>query len=204
MEPSLEDLLNRYRLSRPEQLLIQFSRYLELLQKWNRRISLTACADWREMRPFFEEGMWSSCFYPDGPVRHLDLGSGAGFPAILIRIIKERSLLDLVERRTRPAVFLQTVARELGLAGTKVHNQDVESFLSARKKEEPWDIVSSKGVRWSPAEISVLGGHARQVWIFHGAGIPKRIGLREELVLYRREECPSRAGWYLSVFQSPG
>ena len=111
--------------------------------------------------------------------------------------------MDLVERRTKPAVFLQTVVRELGLSGTKVHHQDVESFLAIHKKQEPWDIVTSKGVRWSPTEISVLGGHARQVWIFHGAGTPKRIGLREELVLCRREECPSRAGWYLSVFQGP-
>src|SRR6476469_3021619 len=115
MEPSLEDLARRYLLSRPDRLVNQVSRYLQLLHKWNLRMNLIASAEWREIRPFVEEGMWSAGFYPEGSVRHLDLGSGAGFPAILIRIIKDQSLLDLVERRTKRAVFLQTVVRELGL-----------------------------------------------------------------------------------------
>src|SRR5262249_2319729 len=117
MEPSLAELLGRYELPRQDELLVKFSRYLALLQKWNRRMNLTASTDWGQLRPFFEEAIWSSGFYPDGLVRHLDLGSGAGFPAVLIRVIKERMVLDLVERRTKRAVFLQTVVQQLALTG---------------------------------------------------------------------------------------
>jgi 16S rRNA (guanine527-N7)-methyltransferase len=200
MEPSLEVLLARYHLSPPEELVARLSKYLALLQKWNRRINLTASTGWMELRPFFEEAMWASSFYPDRSVRHLDVGSGAGFPGVIIRIVKPRMLLDLVERRSKRAVFLQTAVRELELSGTMVHNCDFASFLQLHAGGEVWDIVSSKGVRWSKAELARLGGLARQLWIFHGRAFPNVIGL-DEFSLYKRAQCPGHPSWYLSVFE---
>jgi len=198
MQPSIEELLIQYHLPQREELLAQFSKYLALLQKWNRRMNLTASTNWMELRPFFEEAIWASSFYPDGPVRHLDIGSGAGFPAVILRIVKPRMILDLLERRSKRAVFLETVIRELRLSGSSVHNHDFASFLRLRTRGERWDIVSSKGVRWSEAELASLAGLARQLWLFHGRQVPEVIP--EGFSLYRSAECPCHPSWYLSVF----
>jgi 16S rRNA (guanine(527)-N(7))-methyltransferase RsmG len=200
MEPQLEELLTRYHLSPSEELVARLSKYLALLQKWNRRMNLTASTDWTELRPFFEEAIWASSFYPDRSVRHLDVGSGAGFPALIIRIVKPRMLLDLLERRSKRAVFLQTAVRELELNGSTVHNYDFASFLRLYAGSESWDIVSSKGVRWSKAELARLGGLARQLWMFHGGEFTEVMGL-DEFSLYKRAQCPGHPSWYLSVFQ---
>jgi 16S rRNA G527 N7-methylase RsmG len=200
MKLSLEELLTRYQLSAQEELVARFSKYLTLLQKWNRRMNLTASTDWADLRPFFEEAIWASSFYPDFPVRHLDVGSGAGFPAVIIRIVKRRMLLELLERRSKRAVFLQTAIRELDLTGSTVHNQDLRSFLRLRGGGESWDIVSSKGVRWGSAELAGLAGAARQLWIFHGREFPHSTRL-DEFSLYNRLECPSRPSWCLSIFK---
>jgi 16S rRNA (guanine527-N7)-methyltransferase len=200
MEPSLEELLARYHLLPQDELLAQFSKYLALLQKWNRRMNLTASTEWRELRPFLEEAIWASGFYPDGPVRHLDVGSGAGFPAVIIRMVKDRMLLNLLERRSKRAVFLQTAIRELALAGSTVHNQDLASFLRLHPGDEIWDIVTSKGVRWNSTDLTGLGRRTRQLWVFHGREFPDLIML-EEFSLYRRAECPCRPFWYLSILK---
>jgi 16S rRNA G527 N7-methylase RsmG len=199
-EPSLEELLSRYRLFLRNEQVAQCFKYIALLQKWNRRMNLTASADWIELYPFFEEAIWASTFYPEGPVRHLDVGSGAGFPALIIRIVKSGMLLDLLERRGKRAVFLQTAIRELGLGGAIIHNQDLDSFLKVRPRDGVWDIVSSKGVRWKRGEFARLGGRTRELWIFHGRDFPESLGL-DQFLLLRRAECPCRPSWYLSIFQ---
>lgn len=198
MEPSLEELLTRYHLFPQEGLVARSYKYLALLQKWNRRMNLTASTDWAVLRPFFEEAIWASSFYPDGPVRHLDVGSGAGFPAVIIRIVKERMLLDLLERRSKRAVFLQTVIHELELTGSTVYNQDLAAFLRMCAGGEMWDIVSSKGVRWCETELVLLGGMARQLWLFHGREFPE-VSRLDGFSLYQRQECPCRSSWYLSI-----
>jgi 16S rRNA (guanine(527)-N(7))-methyltransferase RsmG len=198
MEPSLEELLTRYHLFPQEKLVGRFYKYLSLLQKWNRRMNLTASTDWTKLRPFFEEAIWASSFYPDRPVRHLDVGSGAGFPAIIIRIVRDRMLLDLLERRSKRAVFLQTAVQELELTGSTVHNQDLAVFLRLCAEGEMWDIVSSKGVRWRETELVLLGGMTRQLWLFHGREFPE-VSRLDGFSLYERRECPGRPSWYLSI-----
>jgi hypothetical protein len=161
-------------------------------------MNLTASTDWAVLRPFFEEAIWASSLYPDGPVRHLDVGSGSGFPAVIIRIVKERMLLDLLERRSKRAVFLQTAIHELELTGSTVHNQDLAAFLRLCGEGEMWDIVSSKGVRWRERELVLLGGMARQLWLFHGREFPE-VRRLDGFSLYQRRECPCRPSWYLSI-----
>jgi 16S rRNA (guanine527-N7)-methyltransferase len=61
--------------------------FLKLLEKWNARINLTSSTDWNVLEPLFAEGLWASGFYPAGFVQHLDIGSGAGFPGLPMRIM---------------------------------------------------------------------------------------------------------------------
>ena len=69
-------------------------------------------------------------YYPPQTRHILDVGSGAGFPGLVLAIMGGVTV-DLVESDQRKAVFLSTVIRELGLPA-KVHNQRIETMPNLR------------------------------------------------------------------------
>ena len=71
---------------------------------------------------------------PDNATRILDLGSGAGFPAVILAILaKERKVQGhfvLVESSGKKAAFLRQVAQELALTGVEIRNERIEHVVS--------------------------------------------------------------------------
>ena len=106
----------------------QLAGYLALLHKWNARVNLTSSTDWRVIGPLFREGIWAGKLCPDSVFSHLDIGSGAGFPALLLKILNPRMALEMIESREKKSHFLETVAHQLGLVGVKVHNVRLSDY----------------------------------------------------------------------------
>jgi 16S rRNA (guanine527-N7)-methyltransferase len=109
----------------------KFQLYLILLEKWQRRINLvsnsTLADAWQ--RHILDSGQLAA-YYPPQTRQILDVGSGAGFPGLVLAIMGGVTV-DLVESDQRKAVFLSTVIRELGLPA-KVHNQRIEIMPNLR------------------------------------------------------------------------
>jgi 16S rRNA (guanine527-N7)-methyltransferase len=84
-------------------------KYIELLRKWNLRINLTASTEWDAIEPLFREAIWVSKSYPVDAIKHLDIGSGAGFPAAILKILIPRLQLEMIESRGKKGAFLETV-----------------------------------------------------------------------------------------------
>ena len=109
--------------------MCQFEAYLALLKKWQRRINLAANST---MVDAWQRHILDSAqlvrFYPLNTKKILDVGSGAGFPGLVLAIMGN-VWVDLVESDQRKAIFLSTVIRSLGLPA-KVHNQRIESLSS--------------------------------------------------------------------------
>jgi len=105
----------------------KFQAYLTLLEKWQRRINLVANSTLAEawQRHILDSGQLAA-LYPPQTTRVMDVGSGAGFPGLVLAIMGGVTV-DLVESDQRKAVFLSTVIRELGLPA-KVHNQRIETL----------------------------------------------------------------------------
>ena len=103
----------------------KFQAYLTLLEKWQRRINLVSNSTLAEawQRHILDSGQLAA-YYPPQTRQILDVGSGAGFPGLVLAIMGGVKV-DLVESDQRKAVFLSTVIRELGLSA-KVHNQRIE------------------------------------------------------------------------------
>ena len=103
----------------------QFEAYLELLRKWQRRINLVANSTlidaWQ--RHILDSAQLAK-FYPPNTKKILDVGSGAGFPGLVLAILGGVEV-DLVESNHRKAIFLSTVINSLSLPA-KVHNQRIE------------------------------------------------------------------------------
>ncbi len=183
----------------------QFLAYLSLLEKWNRRFNLTASTEWNSIGPLFEEAIWAAAFYPKKEILHLDIGSGAGFPAVPMRLLRTEMRLHLIESRLKRATFLETVARDLSLQGTVVTNARLQDHLRSGSSDALWDVVSWKAIRLGRAEVSLLLSRTpagTQFWLFHGRDLPvtEPEVWERSVSLVRREACPAREGWYLSIY----
>ena len=112
---SLNQLLMNSAISLDSEIALRLTRYVGLLEKWNSRINLTSSTDWRVIGPMIWEGIWGAQFYPPEAASHLDIGSGAGFPALLLKSMVSRIELDMVERREKKCRFLEAAAHALEL-----------------------------------------------------------------------------------------
>ena len=107
--------------------LRQLEAYVALVEKWQPRVNLVSPAS---LRDIWVRHIWDSAqlaaYIPDGSPRLVDVGSGAGFPGLVLAILTDADC-HLVESDQKKAIFLSTVIRECGLTAT-VHNDRVESL----------------------------------------------------------------------------
>jgi 16S rRNA (guanine527-N7)-methyltransferase len=112
--------------------LADVSNYLELLLRWNARVNLTAV---RDPEPMVTRHLGESLFAAaqllpegDGLLHALDVGSGAGFPGLPLKIHAPGLRLTLIESRQKKAVFLKEVVRALHLRDVNVFAGRAEDF----------------------------------------------------------------------------
>jgi 16S rRNA (guanine527-N7)-methyltransferase len=98
-----------------------FGKYLALLEKWQRVHRLVGSTDpeWVVENLFLDSLLFLRVL-PSDIISVADLGSGAGFPGIPIKIVRSRLAVALIEARQRRVSFLSTVVRELSLTGARV------------------------------------------------------------------------------------
>ena len=96
-------------------------RYVELLLLWNQKINLTSLIRPRQMlERHFGESIFAAQFVTLSSGRLADVGSGAGFPGLALKIACPELSLVLVEANHKKAAFLVEVKRLLGLEGVEV------------------------------------------------------------------------------------
>jgi 16S rRNA (guanine527-N7)-methyltransferase len=109
--------------------LERLSAYLDLLVKWNSKINLTAVRNSDEIvtRHFGESLFAARQLFPE-PIAEsvIDVGSGAGFPGIPMKIWNESAVLLLIESSQKKAVFLREVVRMLGLDRVSIETARAE------------------------------------------------------------------------------
>ena len=114
--------------------LSQLAAYLEILHRWNARMNLTAIHDPEQVvtRHFGESLFAAQVLFP---MRHepcamclLDIGSGAGFPGLPIKIWCPELPVTLIESQHRKATFLKEVIRALDLKNISVSTSRAEQF----------------------------------------------------------------------------
>jgi len=128
--------------------------FIDELMRWNRKTNLIGTMDREQiiMRHIFD----SLTVYPLLPSRKgsiLDLGAGAGFPALPLAIVDPVLSIAAVEKRSRRAAFLEAMGAMLKLHNFRVIERDV------RHVREQFDIVLARAV----GELSVLYNLAARV-----------------------------------------
>ena len=103
--------------------------YLNLLLKWNRVVNLTAIRQPEEIvRRHFGESMFAArqLLAPDAAETVMDLGSGAGFPGMVLKIFAPAIELTLVEANGKKGTFLRELARSLQFTDVRVVQERAE------------------------------------------------------------------------------
>jgi len=135
----------------------KFSRYLELLTQWNQKINLTSLKTPREIviKHFLDS---ISCIkiinkYSDAKRPSvIDVGTGAGFPGMPIKIVYPYIRLTLLEARKKKVVFLEKVTEEINFQQVKIINGRAETFGKDANHRERYDLAISRAV----ARLNVL------------------------------------------------
>jgi len=100
----------------PESIAEQLNIYLKEWKKWNSKINLTAECDELSLinKHIFESLQYSRAILPVGSL--IDVGSGAGFPGIPIKLVRPKLRVILIESQRKRANFLKTVINSIGLS----------------------------------------------------------------------------------------
>lgn len=116
----------------------QVSLYLKLLEKWNQKINLTGLKTSREMLvELFAESFFAGKFLEESDMPIVDVGSGAGFPGMALKIFNPQWRVYLLEPRQKRATFLTFVKQELGVIRTKVICKTLEDCSAIDFYEPP-------------------------------------------------------------------
>ena len=124
----------------------QFMDYLALLRKWNRVINLTALHSTEEIVvKHFLDSLTLLPYLPE-EARILDLGSGAGFPGLPIKIVRPGQAITLVDASAKKISFLKEVVRCLNLSGTRVLQGFVSKRSPALLGSDRFEIIVARAV----------------------------------------------------------
>jgi 16S rRNA (guanine527-N7)-methyltransferase len=105
----------------------QIRTYTDLLLRWNKMTSLTTVTDPTDILRFhFGESMLAAAAIPIRHGRLADVGSGAGFPAVPIRMVSDDLSVVLIESNQKKAIFLAEIVRELRLKNVEVRRSRME------------------------------------------------------------------------------
>jgi 16S rRNA (guanine527-N7)-methyltransferase len=138
-----------------ERMIDQFARYCTLLQEWNQKFNLTAVDDESGIlyRHFLDSLALTRCMDLKSVKTLADIGSGAGFPGIPLKIVFPHLRLTLIEATQKKTVFLEEVVRQLGLSQVSV----LWGRAEQKPKGQTYDVVTARAV----AKLPVL---LTQVW----------------------------------------
>jgi 16S rRNA (guanine527-N7)-methyltransferase len=121
-----------------------FFLYMAELKKWNRKINLTAITEDRDMviKHVLDSLAYRKGFAPAPGLKLLDMGSGAGFPAIPLRLAHPEIAVTLVESIKKKASFLRHIIRTLKLSGINVVDKRTEELADSLLAT--FDVVTAR------------------------------------------------------------
>lgn len=130
----------------------QFEKYKDLLLEWNEKINLTAITDEDEIiLKHFVDSMTILKYIGDDKTI-VDVGTGAGFPGIPVKIAKSNIEVTLVDSLNKRLLFLEDVICKLNLKQIKTVHSRAEEFGQNKIYREKFDVATSRAV----ANLSVL------------------------------------------------
>lgn len=149
----LQNYIIDYKITLTENQYEQFQKYFELLAEWNEKMNLTAITDESGVALKHFADSLSLLNFVDIPQNSslADVGTGAGFPGVVLKIARPDIKLTLIDSLNKRLVFLGEVCAQLGIEAELIHSR-AEDGARDEKLRESFDFAVSRAV----ARMNVL------------------------------------------------
>ena len=149
----LQNYIKDYKITLTENQYEQFQKYFELLAEWNEKMNLTAITDESGVALKHFADSLSLLNFVDIPQNSslADVGTGAGFPGVVLKIARPDIKLTLIDSLNKRLVFLGEVCAQLGIEAELIHSR-AEDGARDEKFRESFDFAVSRAV----ARMNVL------------------------------------------------
>jgi 16S rRNA (guanine527-N7)-methyltransferase len=143
-EQTIRRALGEFNLEVDSEQVLKIQQYVNILLAWNAKVNLTAIRNPLEiLYRHFCESLYARGAVPVETGRLADVGSGAGFPGLPLKILCPNLQVFLIESSIKKATFLAEVIRELGLTDARVL---VNRYEELSEEIAPLDFVCSRAV----------------------------------------------------------
>ena len=149
----LQNYIKDYKITLTENQYEQFQKYFELLAEWNEKMNLTAITDESGVALKHFADSLSLLNFVDIPQNSslADVGTGAGFPGVVLKIARPDIKLTLIDSLNKRLVFLGEVCAQLGIEAELIQSR-AEDGARDEKLRESFDFAVSRAV----ARMNVL------------------------------------------------
>lgn len=171
----------------------QFKKYYELLVEWNQKINLTAITELEEvyLKHFYDSITLATTFdLSKGTYSLCDVGAGAGFPSIPIKIVYPNLEVSIVDSLNKRIKFLTLLCEELHLENVKLYHDRAETFGQSKIHRESYDFVTARAV----ARLNVLSELCIPLVKKNGKFLALKAAKSEEEVLESKKAIATLGG----------
>lgn len=162
-----------------EQLLAAFESYRHELLDWNTRINLTAITDPQDvLLKHFLDSLSLLKAYTSSKARLLDIGSGAGFPGLPLKIVRPQWRVVLLEATGKKTLFLHHIVEKLHLRDVEIIHGRAEELAHKPEYRAKFDMVTARAVSALPTLLEYCAPYCRVGGVIV---LPKKGDLTEEL-----------------------
>ncbi len=146
----MKELFLKYGFELNDIQLNQFETYFEMLVEWNEKINLTAITEKKEVYiKHFLDSLYGTKAIDFRDQSICDIGSGAGFPGIPLKILYPELKLTIIDALNKRITFLDLLCDALEIESNNVHAR-AEEYI--KEKRESFDIVFARAV----ARLNIL------------------------------------------------
>lgn len=157
--------------------LEQLDIYYHLLIEWNEKINLTRITEEKDvyLKHFYDSLTLSKVIDLNNDLKLCDIGTGAGFPGIVLKIVFPRLKITLVDSLLKRIKFLNEVINTLGLKDIETIHSRAEDYVKFHKGE--FDVVTSRAV----SRLSNLLEYSIPLLNKNGYFIPMKANCEDEI-----------------------
>lgn len=140
--------LNAEGIELTEEQIVQFEKYFELLVQWNEKMNLTAITEKTDvyLKHFFDS-ISPSFHFDFSEIKTIcDIGAGAGFPSIPLKICFPHLEVTIVDSLNKRIIFLNELASQLNLDNVNFIHSRAEDFGRISTNRQAFDVVTARAV----------------------------------------------------------
>ena len=176
--------LHQLHLSLSTQQQEQLLRYRQELLDWNTRVNLTAIKDPDEVLiKHFLDSLSLLSVYDSPETKLLDIGSGAGFPGLVLKIVRPQWYITSLEATGKKVTFQKHIIDLLHLNGIVTIHERAEELAQNSAYRASFDVVTARAVASLPALLEYCAPYCR---VGGAIILPKKGELAEELAQGKR------------------